>query len=90
MDKSSETYFGLAGMGFAILLVALLVVIIVQLMKVWQTKIQTKNEESYYKIATDAIEVQKKSVLQQENLDAELREVKERLASIEKILKEVE
>lgn len=80
----------IAGMGFAILFIALIVVVIVALIKVWQTKVQTAKEEMYQKLAIDATEAQQESVRQQEKLIAELSEIKERLASIERILKEVE
>ncbi|MDA3129427.1 hypothetical protein ACFPTR_03790 [Aliibacillus thermotolerans] len=85
-----ETIYGLAGMGFAILLIALGVVMIVSLTKVWQTKIKTTKEEVYQKQAAEAIEAQKESARLNEKLATEMAEMKERITSIEKILKEVE
>lgn len=87
---NEDTIFGLAGMGFALLIIAFVVVIIVSLMKVWRTKIQTAKEEVYQKLAADAIQAQEESAEQQKFLATEMADVKERLASIEKILKEVE
>lgn len=86
----TDSMFGLAGMGFALLLVALLVVIIVALMKVWQTKIQSSKEDGYQQLATESIGIQKETAQLNQKLSVELTEVKTRLASIEKILKEVE
>lgn len=90
MMNTTHLVTSIAGMGFAILFIALIVVVIVALIKVWQTKVQTAKEEMYQKLAIDATEAQQESVRQQEKLIAELSEIKERLASIERILKEVE
>jgi Na+-transporting methylmalonyl-CoA/oxaloacetate decarboxylase gamma subunit len=90
MMMNTHLVTSIAGMGFAILFIALIVVVIVALIKVWQTKVQTAKEEMYQKLAIDATEAQQESVRQQEKLIAELSEIKERLASIERILKEVE
>lgn len=80
----------IAGIAFVILLIALGVVVIVALTKVWQTKIQTAKEEVYQKQALDAIQAQQETARQQKKLAAEMAEIKERLTSIERILKEVE
>ncbi len=80
----------IAGIAFVILLIALDVVVIVALTKVWQTKIQTAKEEVYQKQALDAIQAQQETARQQKKLAAEMAEIKERLTSIERILKEVE
>lgn len=90
MMMNTHLVTSIAGMGSAILFIALIVVVIVALIKVWQTKVQTAKEEMYQKLAIDATEAQQESVRQQEKLIAELSEIKERLASIERILKEVE
>ncbi len=87
---NEDTTFGLAGMAFAILLIALAVVLIVHWMKVWQTKIQTAKEEGYQKLATDAVELQKATAQQQKEITEEMKELNKRLSSIEQILKEVE
>ncbi len=82
-----ETIFGLAGMAFAIILIALFVV---SFTKIWQTKIKTAKEEIYQRLAADAVDAQKESARLNDKLSTELTEIKERLASIERILKEVE
>ena len=84
------TINSLAGMAFVILLIALGVVVIVALTKVWQTKLKTAKEELYQKQAQDAIQAQQETARQQEKLLEEMGEIKERLAAIERILKEVE
>lgn len=83
----ADTIFGLAGMVFVILIAGIAVIFVVPLAK---AKIKSENEEAYQKMASDAIQVQEKSGQQQEKLAEEMGEVKQRLASIEKILKEVE
>ena len=86
----TDSMFGFAGMGFALLLLVLLVVIIVALTKVWQSKIQSSKEDGFQKLATESIEIQKETAQLNQKLSVELTEVKTRLASIERILKEVE
>lgn len=86
----NEEVMHVAGMVFVILLLSLGVIIIVSYFKVWQTKIKTVKEELYQKQAAEAIEVQKKTASLNEKLVQEVAEVKERLAAIEKVLKEVE
>lgn len=54
-----NTIFGLAGMGFTLLLIALVVVIIVALIKVWQTKVKTSKEGGYQKQIAEAIQMQR-------------------------------
>lgn len=85
MDEG--TIFGLAGMVFVILIITLVVMFVVPIAK---AKIKTEKEEVYQKQAADAIQAQKESARQQEKLATEMTEVKERLTSIERILKEVE
>ncbi|EKN68675.1 hypothetical protein BAZO_03430 [Schinkia azotoformans LMG 9581] len=84
---NGETIFGLAGMGFIILILALAVLFIVPIAK---TATKSQNEEVFRKQAADAIEAQKATTLLNEKLATEMTEIKERLISIERILKEVE
>ncbi|MCP1156582.1 hypothetical protein [Bacillus infantis] len=84
---SGDTIFGIAGMGFVILILALAVMFIVPIAR---AAIKSKNEEVFRKQAADAIEAQKVSAQLNEKLVTEMVEVKERLSSIERILKEVE
>lgn len=90
MHRNADLIINIAGMGFVFLLLALFVVIVISLIKVWRTKIETTKEEMYKKLAIDAAEVQKETARQQEKLLEELADIKERLATIERILKEVE
>lgn len=84
------TIHSLAGMGFVILVLALIVVVIIGLIKVWQTKIKTSQEEVYQRLAQDAITAQEDTARLNEKLVTELSEMKERIISIERMLKEVE
>ncbi|GAA0423631.1 MAG: hypothetical protein ACQEWU_17480 [Bacillota bacterium] len=86
----SETMYELAGMLFVVFLIGFAVVLLVSLTKVWQTRIKTSKEEVYQKLAAEAIEVQKASNTHQEKLTADMKEIKEKVASMEKMLKEVE
>lgn len=88
MHSRADLIFNITGMWFVFLLLALFVVIVISLIKVWRTK--TTKEEMYKKLAIDAAEVQKETARQQEKLLEELADIKERLATIERILKEVE
>lgn len=90
MHSRADLIFNITGMWFVFLLLALFVVIVISLIKVWRTKIETPEEEMYKKLAIDAAEVQKETARQQEKLLEELADIKERLATIERILKEVE
>ena len=90
MHRNADLIINIAGMGFVFLLLALFVVIVISLIKVWRTKIETTKEEMYKKLAIDAAEVQTETARQQEKLLEELADIKERLATIERILKEVE
>lgn len=85
-----KVIFELAGMGFAILFLTLVVVVIVSLIKVAQAKVQSDKEEMYEKLARDAVEAQKDTARLNEKIVEEMAELKKRLSSIERILKEVE
>lgn len=69
-----------------------LITLIVLIGETQVKKAKAKNEkgEAYQKQATDAIESQRETNHLNEKLAAEMEEVKERLTSIERILKEVE
>jgi len=79
--------WGLAGMAFVVLVVAIL---FIPIAKIAQTKIQTTKEEVYQKLAAEAIEAQKETNRINEKLADEISDLKEKIASIERILKEVE
>ena len=84
---SEEVIWGLAGMAFVVLIVAIL---FIPIAKIAQTKIQTTKEEVYQKLAAEAIEAQKETNRINEKLVDEISDLKEKIASIERILKEVE
>lgn len=84
---SEEIIWGLSGMVFLILLIA---VLFIPLSKIAQTKLQSDKEKIYQKLASDAVETQKETAQLNKKLAEEMEEVKKRLTSIERILKEVE
>lgn len=84
---SEEVIWGLAGMAFVVLIVAIL---FIPIAKIAQTKIQTTKEEVYQKLAAEAIEAQKETNRINEKLADEISDLKEKIASIERILKEIE
>lgn len=87
---NAETLFGLAGMGFAVLISALSVVIVVYLTKVWQAKIQTDKDQQLQKIKADSAEYIKKTQEYHAEIEKELEGLKKRISTVEKILQEVE
>lgn len=84
---SEEIIWGLSGMIFLFLLIA---VLFIPLSKIAQTKLQSDKEKIYQKLASDAVETQKETAQLNKKLAEEMEEVKKRLTSIERILKEVE
>lgn len=84
---SEEIIWGLSGMIFLILLIA---VLFIPFSKIAQTKLQSDKEKIYQKLASDAVETQKETAQLNKKLAEEMEEVKKRLTSIERILKEVE
>ncbi|KYG34167.1 hypothetical protein [Alkalihalobacillus trypoxylicola] len=82
--------FGIGGMIFLLLIIALGVIVIVSSMKVWQTKLKSTNEQSYQKLSEDMIELQKQSNLHQENINQQLTQMNSRLKEVSRFLKEVE
>lgn len=86
------------GYGFALVILCLvtvmLVVIIYQVFKNWRAKIATAAEiardEAYRKLAEEAITVQRKTAEDQQKITRDISEMKERINSIEKMLREVQ
>jgi hypothetical protein len=78
------------GIGFIILIAALVVIIGIFLIKVWQTKIITGKDISYQQLAKDAVEAQEQISKDQKNITKDVSEILTRISSIEKTLKEVE
>ncbi|MEW9031860.1 MAG: hypothetical protein AB2404_03920 [Planifilum fimeticola] len=77
----------LAGMAFSLIFLAILMS---NWSKIRQTKIAKDESEKYERLAAEAVEVQREILQKQKQLAEDLAEMKERLVSIEKILKEVE
>lgn len=73
-----------------IFLILLIAVLFIPLSKIAQTKLQSDKEKIYQKLASDAVETQKETAQLNKKLAEEMEEVKKRLTSIERILKEVE
>lgn len=85
-----DTMVDLAGMAFVVLIAALIVVIIVYLIKTWQTKIQSTKDEAYQKILEDLFALQEDTIRHQAVLLAEFQDMNNRIKNVEKILREVE
>lgn len=86
------------GYGFALVILCLVtvafVVIISQVFKNSRTKIATAAEiardEAYRKLAEEAITVQRKTAEDQQKITRDISEMRERINSIEKMLREVQ
>jgi hypothetical protein len=86
------------GYGFALVILCLVtvmfVVIISQVFKNSRTKIATAAEiardEAYRNLAEEAITVQRKTAEDQQKITRDISEMKERISSIEKMLREVQ
>ena len=86
------------GYGFALVILCLVavavVVIILQVFQNSRTKIATAAEiardEAYRKLAEEAINVQRKTADDQQKITRDIYEMKERINSIEKMLREVQ
>ncbi|MGA8941243.1 MAG: hypothetical protein WB502_00760 [Thermoactinomyces sp.] len=85
-----DTMVDLAGMAFVVLIAALIVVIIVYLIKTWQTKIQSTKDEAYQKILEDLFALQEDTIRHQAVLFAEFQDMNNRIKNVEIILREVE
>ena len=84
---SEEIIYGVAGMIFVIIII---VGIIFAVTKITEAKLKNDKSVKYEKLASDAIDLQKETTLLNKQISADLTEVKERLTSIKRILKEVE
>lgn len=82
-----EVIYGVAGVIFVIIII---VGIIFAVTKITEAKLINDKSVKYEKLASDAIDLQKETTLLNKQISAELTEVKKRLTSIERILKEVE
>ena len=82
--------FAVSGMAFIILIAALVVVIIVSLIKTWQAKIIAEKDAVYQKILMESEELQKLTLENEQKMQEEMAHLKKHVASIEKMLQEVE
>jgi len=88
---NEEIVFGIGGMGFVLFILTLItiiaVVVISQYLKNVRVKIMSKAEiardEAYRKLAEEAVAVQKK-------IEEDLADLRLRVASMEKMLREIE
>lgn len=95
---NQKMIFDLVGMGSALLILCLvtvvLVVIIPQVFKNRRAKITAAAEiaqnEAYRNLAEEAITVQRKTAEDQQKITRDISEMKERINSIEKMLREVQ
>ncbi len=95
---NQKMIFDLVGMGSALLVLCLVtvvfVVIISQVFKNRRAKIATAAEiaqnEAYRNLAEEAITVQRKTAEDQQKITRDISEMKERINSIEKMLREVQ
>ncbi|NLF46448.1 MAG: hypothetical protein GX581_10265 [Syntrophomonadaceae bacterium] len=95
---NEEVIFGIGGMGFVLVILALItiitVVVVSQALKTQRTKTMSMAEiardEAYRKLAEEAVSVQRKITGEQQKIVSDLSEMKERIISMEKMLREVE
>ena len=95
---NQKMIFDLVGMGSALLVLCLVtvvfVVIISQVLKNRRAKIATAAEiaqnEAYRNLAEEAITVQRRTAEDQQKITRDISEMKERINSIEKMLREVQ
>ncbi|MBO2534103.1 MAG: hypothetical protein ACOYEF_06495 [Planifilum sp.] len=85
-----ELIMALAGMAFAILFLALGTVLFNNWIKTRHSKGLADKSEKHERMVAKAVELQKETLRNQNQMAEDIAGIKERLASIEKILKEVE
>lgn len=78
------------GMGVLILGTIILTVFMWQMFVTYRARAALTRETEYKKLVGQATMAEKRSVAEQERTATELGEVKQRLANIERLLKEVE
>jgi len=88
---NEEIIFGIGGMGFVLIILALITIlaaiIVSQVLKTTRAKMasmaQVTRDEAYRKLAEEAVSAQQKMAL-------DIADMKERIAAIEKMLREIE
>lgn len=95
---NEEVIFGIGGMGFVLVILTLItivaVVVVTQLLKTSRAKAASMaavtRDEAYRQLAGEAVSVQRQIVEAQQQIGRDLAEMKERLAAIEKMLREID
>jgi len=95
---NEEVVFGIGGMGFVLVILALLTVIIVaaitQGTKIVKARTmsaaQIARDEAYRKLAEEAVSAQQKIANDQQKIMKDLAEMKQSIYAMEKMLREVE
>ncbi|MGI6422532.1 MAG: hypothetical protein ACOX0N_10105 [Syntrophomonadaceae bacterium] len=95
---NEEIVFGIGGMGFVLVILTLItiiaVVVITQALKTQRAKETSRAEiardEAYRKLAEETLSVQRKISEGQEKMASDLSLMKERILSMEKMLREIE
>lgn len=88
---NEEIIFGIGGIGFVLIILALITIlaaiIVSQVLKTTRAKMasmaQVTRDEAYRKLAEEAVSAQQKMAL-------DIADMKERIAAIEKMLREIE
>lgn len=95
---NEELVFGIGGMGFVLVILTLItiiaVVVITQALKTQRAKnasmAEIARDEAYRKLAEEALSVQRKISEEQQIMASDLSLMKERILSMEKMLREIE
>ena len=95
---NEDVIFGIGGMGFVLVILALItiiaVVVVSQALKTQRAKTlsmaEIARDQAYQKLAEEAISVQRKISEEQQKIVSDIAEMKERIISMEKMLREVE
>ena len=89
-DFWREVIFGIGmGLGTIILATIVLVVIIKYGSQIWQARVTALSADQYRKLAAGATAAQERTAEVEEQIVRELAELRERVTSMEKLLREV-
>jgi uncharacterized protein YlxW (UPF0749 family) len=78
------------GVFYSLTVLVLITIIIVYLLKIWQTKIQAGKEQTYQKMSEELLALQRDTSEHQKKILQELQDLNNRMKNVEKILREVE
>ena len=89
-DFWREVIFGIGmGLGTIILATIVLVVVIKYGSQIWQARVAANSADQYRKVAEQATAVQQRTAEVEERIVRELADLRERVTSMEKLLREV-